>query len=143
MTDRIVQSIENAFVNNKKTKILCRNSYERKIAHTYANAKGISHKTILDYSQIHINQTIQKTKESYCCSDCDGYEIKVTATPYSFVQVNNGYVTELIGTLSMIPKELTQGTYGSSVGTTIEYLKEKMKTQHSEILKFIETNEDV
>ena len=104
--NRINDIIDKASTTHNKTKILCRNSYERRMAHEYAEQKGLCHRSIIDYTQMHINQDVEVRSYSGCCRDCDRYTIKISGTPYSYVQINNGYDKEIIGNAGMIPEPL-------------------------------------
>lgn len=53
------QIVDRAAINGQKVKILCRNSYQRKCAHEYAEQKGLSHRSIVDYTKFHINRSIK------------------------------------------------------------------------------------
>lgn len=104
-------NIDRASVNGRKLKILCRNSYERKCAHDYAEQLGLEHRSIIDYTQYHINQDVQTFSGTWDFS-CEEYMIKLSATPYSFVEINNGNQKEIIGSHDMLPKDKIIQGYG-------------------------------
>jgi hypothetical protein len=89
--------VDKLAITGKKGKIICRNSYERKMVHDYAESKGLSHRSVIDYTKYHINSKTELSQKSYCCDECDTYEIKVYSTPQSWVEINNGYDEEKIG----------------------------------------------
>lgn len=93
----IIRTIENAKINGRKIKILCRNSYWRRFVHEKAKELNIPSRSILMYENPHINSKINNYRNSGCCSDCDGVGVKFTLTPQSFVELNNGYKKQLIG----------------------------------------------
>ncbi|CAH6419742.1 Hypothetical protein HVR_LOCUS819 [uncultured virus] len=115
MNERITGIADRAANSGKVVKILCRNSYERRLAHQCAAEKGISHRSIIDYTQIHVNQKVTKTSESGCCTDCDGFEVTISGTPYSFVELNNGLEPTTIGNKQQIPAPLTYNCYGTTL----------------------------
>lgn len=123
------KTIDNAAISGQKVKILCRNSYERRQAHEYAEQKGLSHRSIIDYTQMHVNQDVVKTRDSGCCRYCDSFKVTISGTPYSFVEVNNGYTKEEIGNKSMLPPTEVENTYGNTVWT-IQRKKDHFKELH-------------
>ena len=88
---------------NKPKRILCRNSYERRYAHNLAEASGLTHRSVIDYSEFHINR---KLRDSNCCQGNVTGEI--SCTPFSYVEIGNGSEKKVIGDASMLPR--TQGS---------------------------------
>jgi hypothetical protein len=108
---KIENNIDRAAINGRKVKILCRNSYERKCDHEYAEKKNLSHRSIIDYTQYHINQKVETFSGAWDFT-CEEYTIKLSATPYSFVEINNGVQKEIIGNQDMLPKDKVIQEYG-------------------------------
>ena len=104
-------NIDRAAINGRKIKILCRNAYERKCTHDYAEKKNLSHRSIIDYTQYHINQSVETFSGAWDFT-CEEYKIKLSATPYSFVEINNGNQKEIIGNQDMLPKDKVIEEYG-------------------------------
>lgn len=118
--------IDNSIKNKRITKIPCRNSYERRIIHDYADSKNLSHRSIIDYTRIHINQKhIEKISDGtyYDTNANDRFEMKISMTPYSFVEINNGYEKEIIGT-DIIPNQMIYNYYGDDSWYLSKYKKE-------------------
>jgi hypothetical protein len=104
---RIIHQIDKNYrKDNGKTKILTRNSFERRVAHTYAKYKGVSHRSIIDYTQYH--QNVNSEKIYY---HSDRYEVSLTYTPYSFVELGAGYEKKIIGDPRDQPEPFTRRMY--------------------------------
>ena len=82
--------IDRLAVSGKRGRIVCRSSYDRRKYHQYAESKGLSHRSIIDYTKIIINERIEET--SY-----NTYMHIVSGIPSSMVEINNGYEKEIIG----------------------------------------------
>jgi len=121
----------NRLVKDKggKGKIQCRNSHERQTIHTLAEESGLSHRSVINYREIHINETMGKIRNSDCCRDCDGYLVTLSATPMSYVEIGNGCDKITIGLESWVP-----GTQTFQMFSTYDIKREKdnMKRQHLE-----------
>lgn len=115
--ERITKHIDKLAVSKRKVKILCRNSYERKVAHSHAQQKGLTHRSIIDYTKYHLNRNVKLISSSGCCHDCDGFEITVSATPYSYVEINGGMLKETIGDPSTIPQKKQVYSYGTTISS--------------------------
>lgn len=87
------------FINGK---VSCRNSYERKCAHEKAIQMNATHKSIIDYTKYYVNETIVDWQID-CCWDCGNVQVKISGTPYSYVVINEGNESIIIGNKSMIP----------------------------------------
>lgn len=98
-----IQIIDKASITGKKRKIICINSYERKIAHKYAESKGLTHRSIIDYTQMRMYCSINRVFDGGCCEDCDSKVVTIYGKPYSFVEINNGSQKKYIGNETMIP----------------------------------------
>lgn len=97
--DEIPAFIEKAQTTGKVMKKRCRNSYERRLLHQAAFMAGLSHRSIIDYTEFYENHPdIITVSDSVCCRDCDRKEIHKTWTPHSWVEVNNGHEKKVIGT---------------------------------------------
>lgn len=91
--------LERAIKTGKPMKMRCRNSYERKLLHCAAENSGLSHRSILDYTELHTNYPkVYVVRDSGCCRECDTKEILETWTPFSWVEVNNGSERKVVGT---------------------------------------------
>lgn len=119
--ERITEIIDKAAITGKKVKIICRNSYERKQSHQYAFVKGLKARSIIDYTKFYVNQRVDKTYNSQCCRDCDGFTVTFMATPFSFVEINNGNEKEIIGTSESLPAPKTMKFYGGYLSTIKRY----------------------
>ncbi|AMQ10664.1 putative mannosyltransferase OCH1-like protein [Brazilian marseillevirus] len=90
--------LERATSSRKPMKMRCRNSYERKLLHQAAEKAGLSHRSILDYTELHTNYPkAYVVHSSGCCPRCDTKEILETWTPFSWVEVNNGNERKITG----------------------------------------------
>ena len=88
---------------DKPKLIMCRNSYERQYAHNLAQARGLTHRSVIDYRNFHINR---KLNDSDCCQG--NYTGEISCTPMSYVEIGNGSEKKVIGDVSMLPR--TQGS---------------------------------
>uniref|UniRef100_A0A6G6ABS9 R3h domain-containing protein n=1 Tax=Borely moumouvirus TaxID=2712067 RepID=A0A6G6ABS9_9VIRU len=102
-------------------KIKCRNSFERKFIHDFAEKNGISHRSIIDYTNFHKNmvemccQKNRYDKDKTCNISyiymgyprtcCSITKCVVYHTPYSFVELGNGYEKEIIGSIDSLPED--------------------------------------
>ncbi|ALH06747.1 putative mannosyltransferase OCH1-like protein [Port-miou virus] len=97
--EEIPAFIEKAQRTGKVMKKRCRNSYERRVLHQAAFIAGLSHRSIIDHTELYKNHPeVWTVSDSHCCPDCDEKEIHMTWTPHSWVEVNNGYEKQVIGT---------------------------------------------
>lgn len=117
--------IDRASKSGDKMKILCRNSYERRFAHQYAQEKGLTCRSIIDYRKIHVNQKIT------LYNDCDEFEIIIWGTPQSFVEINNGMEKEVYGNPEMIPSPDIYYRYATGL-QGIKQMKERFKRDHED-----------
>jgi len=115
----LVKAIE----KKKKIKIVCRNSFERMCIHQYAELRNIPHRSIINYNQIHINQSVTRNRDSHCCHDCDQFKIVISGTPFSFVEINNGFEKEIIGNELTLPNSIVNYIYGGSLTSNIDRFK--------------------
>lgn len=93
-----IQSIKNRVVHQKNiVRIQCINSYERRWWHCWAISYKLSHRSIIDYSQIRVTCQFQKIRDSGCCKDYDGIRVILTPNPYSYVEMNNGNDKLILG----------------------------------------------
>ncbi|ALX27459.1 putative mannosyltransferase OCH1-like protein [Golden Marseillevirus] len=103
--------LERAARTGKPMKMRCRNSYERKLLHEAAENLGLSHRSILDYTEMHKNYPrAYVVADSGCCPECDTKEILETWTPYSWVEVNNGNERNVAGTEKKV-EQTTRNVY--------------------------------
>lgn len=100
----------------KPKKILCNNSYERRIVHQLAATHNIPHRSIIDYTRIHIRITPR-----YRCYDDVDEHTEIYATPQSYVEI--GVCTEkvIIGHPDMLPPPIKFWS------TSITYNKNRLK----------------
>ncbi|SNW62293.1 F-box domain-containing protein with RH3 domain [Orpheovirus IHUMI-LCC2] len=113
-------------MSKKSKKIQCKNSYQRRLVHRIAEHLGMEHRSILDYTQIHICHRNQKHYDSGCCPDCDGYVCDLTPQPLSYVEIGSGMEKIVIGN----PNTLPDIRYGSCLllyGYKREILSIKME----------------
>jgi len=121
---------------NKKKKILCRNSYESDLFHKLAREEGVSHRSIIDYTQIHINQGQLYFRDTNYDIDDKEYECILSAIPHTFVELNSGYENLIIGCKEMIPenrKIIIQD--GFAKNWYINREKSKLKLKHENNVK--------
>nr|WQM87073.1 mannosyltransferase OCH1-like protein [Marseillevirus cajuinensis] len=96
--EQIPEFISKAASSGKPIRKSCRNSYERKLVHEAAQREGLEHRTIVDNTQLYKNYSdVVVVSDSHCCPDCDRKELRLSWTPYSWVELNNGYEREEIG----------------------------------------------
>jgi len=134
--DRIKKQFETMVVG----KILCRNSYERKLVHQLAEERNRSHRSIIDYTQMHINQSklLCIVENRGCCGsdhDCGQYECVISGTPYSFVEIGGGFDKTIIGKKEMIPLPIKINVMGDYKTYKIDTEKYKFKIQHQRNVK--------
>lgn len=120
-----------AIITGRKVKIPCRNSYERKQVYEYAEKKGLKCRSIIDYTQIHVNQNIELDYDSRCCHNCDRFKLIISGTPYSFIEINSETnEKQIIGIPESLPSPLILSIHGAVLFTIkrhkIEY-KNKIK----------------
>ena len=89
----------------------CRNSYERKKIHMLAERYGVAHRSIIDYRRYFVN-----TKEEICeygyVNEESRYRVSVWPTPQSYVEINNGFVKEEIGSPEDLPPSFNDEMLG-------------------------------
>lgn len=81
--------IDKVAISGQKIKISCRNSYDRKQIYEYASKKGLRYRSIIDYTQMYVNQNMKRKTDSQCCRDCDEFEVIFSGTPHSFIEINS------------------------------------------------------
>ena len=62
-------------------KVLCRNSYERRVVHQWAQTIGLSHATTMDYSNMHKNRRDEEGMLGYTT-------LVYSKTPHSFITLS-------------------------------------------------------
>lgn len=129
-----LKSIRKAAVTGRKIKLVCRNSYERQIYHKEAEKLGITHRSIIDYTQMNINRDLKKIEMSGCCSDCDEYQVAITGTPFSLVEINNGNDKKIVGNSKMIPPPIIYECYGTMI-IYIDKHKHEFRSSHEQNVK--------
>ena len=122
-----MEQIDRLAISGKIGKVLCRNSYERRKYHEYAQSKGLSHRSITNYYTYHINEDLKIETDSRCCQECNLYKVVITGTPFSYVEINNGYEKEIIGTPNLAPSPVKGFFYGSFISNNINRIKEEYK----------------
>lgn len=126
--------IDKAAITGKKSKIACRNSYERKKIYDYASDKGLICRSIIDYTQMYTNQKVRILIDSHCCTECDTFEARFTATPHSFVEINSKTnEKQVIGNPQLLPSPLIFFFYGTSF-YRIKQGKEQFKKQQQVLI---------
>lgn len=119
------KSIDKAKISGRKIKIPCRNSYDRKQVYEYANEKGVKCRSIIEYTQIYVNQKIIDIYDSKCCFECDGITVEFYGTPYSFVEINSkSDEKEIIGNPESLPAPQTTTFYGNFTYEMKKYRRE-------------------
>nr|WRK65552.1 R3H domain containing protein [Marseillevirus futianmevirus] len=105
--EEVPQFISKASFSGKTMRKSCRNSYERKLVHEAAQREGLEHRTIVDNTNLYKNRSdVVVVSDSGCCPDCDRKEIHLSWTPHSWVEVNNGYEREEIGTKGPLTQKI-------------------------------------
>ena len=89
-------------------KFLCRNSYQRRLVHNIAQEHNLMSRSIIDYTQFHVNESITVVRDSHCCPECDTKELTISATPYSFVEIGKGNDKIIIGRENMLPESQSE-----------------------------------
>jgi hypothetical protein len=130
--------VEEAHKTGNIIRVPCKNSYERRIAHDYANKLGLQNRTIIDYN----NMYIHCYKESY--NECDYfydvyhdgevYKLNLATSPTSFVEINNGNDKLTIGDATLLPKPIKTEALDYQAEETIDFYKGKLNERHELLL---------
>lgn len=107
LSPEIIKSINR--IINESALIRCFSSYHRKCVHDYAENCGLSHRSIIDYTNFHVTQNIQRSG-THCtdeyCDCCINLEIMLSCKPFSYVEIGCGYQDEIVGNKYATPQKL-------------------------------------
>jgi hypothetical protein len=106
------QTVDKAKKNPKRIfRVQCRNSWQRREAHQEAKQNGVPHRTIINYYFVHKNARIKKQVCRCCYSEygncATGIIGEISLTPFSCVELNNGYVKQVYGYPQLLTTEKT------------------------------------
>ncbi len=123
-----IESIKRSIsrLKGKSFRIPCRNSYERYYWHQYAESISLPHRSIIDYTRTHINTKFSSLRNSGCCASCDGEQAIISPTPYSWVEINNGYDKLEIGNPEMIPQPRSEFIAGRNLTSVLKRVRREI-----------------
>lgn len=133
--EKIWKAVNECKNNNEPKKIFCASRYERMLAHKYAGELGLKSRSIIDYTEVtaHCYKKMFYEKDVFYDVNYDGEvcNFKVWLAPVSYVEINNGYKKETIGTEDLIPDPI----YSVSIDINQKYIENEKKIKILDIHK--------
>jgi hypothetical protein len=128
--NKIVNGVES------KGKFECMNGFERKQIHEFAQQHNLPHRTVIDYTRIHIFQSkitssLPSGKRSKADKDTpEIFQLTLTPKPYSYVEIGHDDIPIIIGSKSILPTSITLQLIDTVQAIKVREARNKIRNEH-------------